>query len=70
MDGMSIFDAVYESGRAVGDTDIRNDTMIWRWKDEVYEVPLADLPSPATLYNGYFYELPVEKLRRLAKKKE
>lgn len=65
-----MFDAVYESGRAVGDADIRNDTMVWRWKDEVFEVPLADLPAPSRLYNGYFYEIPIDKLREIVGKKD
>ena len=68
MDGVSIYQTVYESGRAVGDTDIKNDTMVFRYFDEVIEVPLGELPHLPSLYNGYFYEIPIGKLRKIAKK--
>ena len=66
----SIYKDVYNSGSAVGDTDIKNDTMVFRYFDEVIEVPLAALPHIPSLYNGYFYVLPIGELRKIAAKKE
>ena len=63
-----MYASVYASGRAVGEENIRNDTMVWRYKNEVYEIPASRL-NPARLYNGFFYEMPIKELRALAKEK-
>ena len=62
------YQAVYDRGIAVGKSDVRNDTMTFRWRDEVYEFPLLEV-HPLAYYNGYFHEIPVEKLRELKAKK-
>lgn len=61
-------DSIYDQGIAVGDTNIKNDTMIFRFHDEVFELP-ARMVNPATTYNGYFHEIPIDKLRELVAKK-
>ena len=64
-----MYKALYDSGRAIGEPDIKTDCMVFRFNDEVYEIPLSDI-NPWALHNGYFYEIPIERLRKLAKKKE
>lgn len=59
-----IFDSVYEKGFAVGTGQVKTDTMLFRYRDEVFEFPTL-LVHPMADWNGYFYEVPVEKLRAL-----
>ena len=59
--------SVYAKGFAVGSPNIRDDTMTFRFEDETYTVPMLKLPPPSELFNGYFYEIQIEKLRKLAK---
>lgn len=56
--------ALYDRGCAVGHSNIMNDLMTFRFRDEVFEFPAIKVLALAR-YNGYFYECPVEKLREL-----
>lgn len=60
-------EGIYKRGLAVGQTNIREDSMTLRWRDEVYEFVLSDALKVAT-YNGYWYSAPIKKVRALAKK--
>ena len=59
--------SVYASGRAVGQPNIRDETMTFRFEDETWTVPMLKLPSPAMMFNGYFYTIPIETLRKIIK---
>ena len=61
--------SVYATGRAVGSPNIRDDTMTFRFEDETWTVPMLKLPPPSTLFNGYFYTIPIEQLREIVKEK-
>ena len=58
---------IYKHGIAVGQTNIRTDSMILRWRDEVYEFPLTEALRVAR-YNGYWYEGKIKDIRKLARK--
>ena len=58
------FVTVYDRGAAVCETDIRKDVMVCRFRDEVFEMPIVQI-HPHVQYNGYFYEIPIDKLREL-----
>lgn len=62
-----MYEGVYKRGVAVGQTDIRTDTMTFRFKDELFEFPLPSVFHLAK-YNGYWYEADVKKLRSLRKR--
>ena len=63
-----MFEGVYRRGVAVGESNIRTDTMTFRWRDEVFEFSTSDALKVA-VYNGYFYEAKVKQLRKLALEK-
>ena len=70
MDGLNDFPrdpftGVYERGAAVGHSDVKNDTMVFRFKGEVFELPSAKALEVAE-WTGYFYEAPIERLREAA----
>lgn len=58
------FSSLYEHGFAYGASDIKTDTMIFSFKGEKFELPTS-VVHPYTVYNGYFYEIPIDKLREL-----
>lgn len=58
------FEALYERGIAYGATDIRTDSMIFTFKGEKFEFPTIKA-HPIARYNGYFYEAPIDALRKL-----
>ena len=60
---------IYNRGVAVGESNVRNDTMTFRFRDEVFELP-ALVAHPHTYFNGYFVEIPIEKLRELKAEQE
>ena len=62
-----MYDLVYKRGIAVGHSNIRDDSLTFRWRDEVYEVPILQAIPPAT-HNGYYYEMKIKTLRQLAQK--
>lgn len=53
---------------AFGQPQIKTDTIVFRWKEEVYEFPCAEVVPDHATYNGYFYEAKVSSLRKLARK--
>ena len=59
-----VYASIYDAGIAVGDSNIKNDTMTFRFKSEVFELP-ARCFHGLDLWNGYFYEIPIDKLREL-----
>lgn len=59
-----VTDAVYDRGFAVGYSSIKNDTMFFRYKDEVFEIPLLKA-HPFAQWNGYWYEVHIDDLRKL-----
>lgn len=60
--------ALYDRGIAVGHSDIKDDTLTFRWKDELFTVPAKDvLWRNIASHNGYFYEAKVEALRKVIK---
>jgi hypothetical protein len=61
---MSAFDGVYDRGVAMGESDIKRDVMVFRFRQEVFELPLIPAMQVAR-YNGYFYEAPVDAVRKL-----
>lgn len=58
------FTSVYEKGIAVCEPKIHTDTMVCRFKDEVFEMPTIRVHQHC-FYNGYFHEIPIDKLREL-----
>lgn len=61
------FDGLYKRGIAVGESNIKTDTMTFRFKSEVFEFPTSRVLPSVAIYNGYFYEASVKALRKLAK---
>lgn len=62
------FASLYDRGIAVGSADVRNDSVIFRFRDEVFEFPTSKIYHLRFLdhgWNGYFYTAPVDKLREL-----
>lgn len=58
--------ALYEKGRAVGESNIRTETMTFRFRDEVFKFSTNELHG-ISKWNGFFYEAKVDDLRRLVK---
>ena len=63
------FESVYKQGLAIGGSYIRDDTVVLRYRDEVFEFPSAEV-SDLLSANGTYYTAPVKKLRVLQKKKK
>ena len=64
---MSEFDPyseVYKRGIAVGHSDVRTDTIMYRFKGETFTFPTS-VAWPFGRYNGYFYEAAIDDLRKL-----
>jgi hypothetical protein len=56
--------SVHETGIATGASDIRTDTMTFRYKGETFTFP-SSVVWPFARYNGYFYEAAIDDLRKL-----
>lgn len=63
------FSAVYDKGHAVGNSNVRDDTMTFRYREEVFDLPTRLLHGVSN-WNGLFYQAKVEDLRRIAKELE
>ena len=61
------YEDLYAKGVAVGESDVVNDQIVFRFKEELFEVPTVSSVGIAT-YNGYFYTAKVDKLRGWEKK--
>ena len=59
-----VTDAVYDRGIAVGVSNIRDDTMSFRFRDELFTFPTTRVFGVAK-FNGYWYEADIEDLRML-----
>lgn len=64
---MSVSSINYRRGIAQGQSNIRTDTMTFRYRNEVWEFPTTRVIPGVAVYNGYFYEASVRALRKLAK---
>ena len=56
--------AVYDRGFAIGVSDITNDRMNFRFRDEIFEMPAISVIKHAK-FNGYWYEIAIDDLRRI-----
>lgn len=56
------FAALYERGFAYGWS--KGGTMFFQFKGEKFELPVS-VAHPHAAYNGYFHEIPIDKLREL-----
>ena len=62
---MSRFDALYDRGIAVGESDILNDAMNFRFRDETFTLPFLEV-YPFVEDSGYgFYTMPLVKLQEI-----
>jgi hypothetical protein len=70
-----MYDSLYERGIAVGSADIRNDTVLFRYRDETFEFPTSKVyhmrfgPDEG-LERLLLHRFPVEKLRELKQELE
>lgn len=63
------FGALYERGIAVGEADIADEIMNFRWRDETFSFP-SHVVYKLIEDSGYgFYTVPVEKLRELRRER-
>jgi hypothetical protein len=58
------FKEVYDRGVAIGHSNITTDAILFRFKDEWFDIPSSKALSVAQ-WNGYFYEAPIDALRKL-----
>lgn len=59
------FEALFDRNVAVGESEIHSDSVIFRWRDEIWTVPTISTVGIAT-FNGNFYTAKVDKVRALA----
>jgi hypothetical protein len=58
------FKEVYDRGLAIGHSNIRYDTITYRFRDETFTFP-SHVALPVSLYNGYWYEAKIDDIRKL-----
>lgn len=63
------FASVYEKGHAVGHSNVRDDTMTFRYREEVFDLPTRLLHG-ISKWNGLFYEAKVDDLRRVEREQD
>lgn len=59
----------YKQGNAVGGSYIQDDSLCFRYRDEVFEFPSIEV-MPLVETDGTWYIAPVTKLRKLAASKK
>ena len=59
------FAALYERGMAVGQSNIKNETMDFRFRDETFTFPLLVVYPVIENSHLGFYTVPIDKLREL-----
>ena len=59
-----IHESVHERGIATGASDVRTDTMTFRFKGETFTFPTR-VVWPFARWNGYWYEAAIDDLRKL-----
>lgn len=64
----SFLEKHYKRGNAVGGSYIQDDSLCFRYRDEVFEFPTIEVMH-LVKNDGTWYVVPVNKLRRLAKGK-
>jgi hypothetical protein len=57
-----------KKGIAVGQSDVRHDCIVFRFKSEVFEIRTPYSVAPEITYNGYFYTTKVKWLRKIKAK--
>ena len=62
-------EGMFRRGRAIGQADIENDEMTFRFRKELFTFPSICVFPGVAKHNGYFYEADIEDLRKLAKAK-
>ncbi len=62
---MSRFDALYDRGIAVGEADIINDAMHFRFRDETFTLPFLMVHQYAENSGYGFYTMSLVKLQEL-----
>jgi len=62
------FEGLWARGVAIGQTDILNDEITFRFRKKLYTFPTMDAMN-ITWYNGYFYEARISEVRKLARAK-
>lgn len=55
---------IYRQGRAIGQAEIKTDTVTLRFKDEVFSLPIIEAWE-IVRWNGYFWEADIDDVRRL-----
>ena len=60
----SVMQRVYDEGIAVGCSNIKSETMSFRFRDEVFDIPTTEAVRWAK-WNGYWYEIAIDDLRRI-----
>lgn len=60
----NIHATVHERGIATGHSDVRTDTMTFRFKGETFTLPSLQAIRVAW-WNGYFYEARIDDIRKL-----
>ena len=58
------YESLYKRGIAVGHSDIRRDSIDFRWRNEFFSFPTFQALTAAH-YTGQFYEAKVKTLRKL-----
>ena len=59
------FQELYDDGVAIGNSDIRNDMVVFSFRNEKFEFPTIKVVPHIAKFNGYFYEADIEELRKL-----
>lgn len=61
------YEALFARDVAVGHSNIRTDTIDFRFRDETFSVPTVSTIGIGT-WNGHFYTTKIKKLRELMKR--
>ena len=56
--------------KATGHPQIHTDTIIFRWMDEVYELPTYGVVGKFAHYNGVAYEAKLKDIKKYLKRQE
>ena len=63
-----MFEELYDQNIAVGHSNVRNDSIDFRWRKKTWSFPARFVIPEIAIYNGYFYEAKIADLKRLEKK--
>ena len=62
------FEGLWQRGVAIGQTDIKNDEITFRFRKKLYTFPAFSAMHIAR-HNGYFYEASISEVKKLARSK-